>query len=147
MWSGFVSDIPQGWLLCDGTNGTPNLQDRFVLGTTNDGEIGDTGGNSSITLTENQLAPHTHQGITNAAGSHNHGGTTGEDGAHSHEYLLREAQEFELFNLSDDLWNYSAAAAQIEETSTVGPHSHTIASDGSHTHGFTTSPAGRMSSK
>ncbi len=31
MWSGSVASIPQGWALCDGTNGTPDLKDRFVI--------------------------------------------------------------------------------------------------------------------
>jgi len=30
MWSG--AQIPTGWQLCDGTNGTPNLKDRFIVG-------------------------------------------------------------------------------------------------------------------
>lgn len=32
MWSGSYEDIPDGWQLCDGTNGTPDLRGRFVLG-------------------------------------------------------------------------------------------------------------------
>jgi hypothetical protein len=32
IWSGNISDIPSNWQLCDGTNRTPNLTDRFVLG-------------------------------------------------------------------------------------------------------------------
>ena len=32
MWSGATTAIPQGWALCDGTNGTPNLRDRFIVG-------------------------------------------------------------------------------------------------------------------
>jgi len=32
MWSGSVDTIPEGWALCDGTNGTPNLRDRFIVG-------------------------------------------------------------------------------------------------------------------
>lgn len=32
LWSGAVIDIPDGWQLCDGTNGTPDLQDKFVPG-------------------------------------------------------------------------------------------------------------------
>jgi hypothetical protein len=32
MWSGSIASIPAGWLLCDGTSGTPNLRDRFVVG-------------------------------------------------------------------------------------------------------------------
>lgn len=32
MWSGALASIPAGWLLCDGTNGTPDLRDRFIMG-------------------------------------------------------------------------------------------------------------------
>jgi hypothetical protein len=32
MWYGTVANIPVGWHLCDGTNGTPNLVDRFIVG-------------------------------------------------------------------------------------------------------------------
>lgn len=32
MWSGSATNIPAGWALCDGSNGTPNLSDRFVMG-------------------------------------------------------------------------------------------------------------------
>lgn len=32
MWSGIVEDIPESWALCDGTNGTPDLTDRFIVG-------------------------------------------------------------------------------------------------------------------
>jgi hypothetical protein len=32
LWSGTIATIPAGWALCDGTLGTPNLQDRFVIG-------------------------------------------------------------------------------------------------------------------
>lgn len=32
MWSGQDKDIPAGWYLCNGKNGTPNLTDRFIVG-------------------------------------------------------------------------------------------------------------------
>eukprot|EP01084_Bolivina_argentea_P067091 122273_1 len=32
MWHGLIGDIPVGWSLCDGTNGTPDLRDKFVIG-------------------------------------------------------------------------------------------------------------------
>jgi len=31
MWSGTIANIPEGWVICDGTNGTPDLTDRFIL--------------------------------------------------------------------------------------------------------------------
>lgn len=36
MWSGTISTIPSGWVLCDGTNSTPNLTDKFVIGAKQD---------------------------------------------------------------------------------------------------------------
>lgn len=32
MWSGSIATIPSGWLLCNGTSGTPDLRNRFVIG-------------------------------------------------------------------------------------------------------------------
>ena len=58
MWSGTIEDIPDGWRLCDGTDGTPDLSDRFVMGTTSD--PGFTGGASAQTLTTGNLPSHTH---------------------------------------------------------------------------------------
>jgi hypothetical protein len=36
MWSGTVATIPSGWLLCDGSNSTPDLRDRFIIGARQD---------------------------------------------------------------------------------------------------------------
>lgn len=47
IWSGFLGSIPANWQLCDGTNGTPDLRDRFVQGSQGSLAIGDTGGNAN----------------------------------------------------------------------------------------------------
>ena len=44
LWSGLVSNIPNHWQLCDGTNGTPDLRAKFLKGATNDGDVHDAGG-------------------------------------------------------------------------------------------------------
>ena len=50
LWSGSIGSIPSGWYLCDGTNGTPDLRDRFVVGSGNTYAVGNTGGfTSSVT--------------------------------------------------------------------------------------------------
>lgn len=36
MWSGTIATIPTGWVLCNGSNGTPDLRDRFIVGATSD---------------------------------------------------------------------------------------------------------------
>lgn len=61
MWSGLISAIPAGWALCDGTSGTPNLSDKFILGVSSALEDpGATGGAHSYTLTIPNLPAHDH---------------------------------------------------------------------------------------
>ena len=50
MWSGNSSDIPDGWHLCDGSNGTPDLRGRFILGASDIYLNKTTGGNATIDL-------------------------------------------------------------------------------------------------
>ena len=68
MWGGVVSAIPSGWLLCDGTNGTPDLRSKFIKGAAAGSDPGATGG----------AATHTHAGHSDhAALSHSaHTGAT-----------------------------------------------------------------------
>ncbi len=61
IWSGAANAIPDGWVLCDGTNGTPDLRGRFVLGY--DGttyNAGDSGGEATHTLTVDEMPSHSH---------------------------------------------------------------------------------------
>ena len=50
MWSGSVASIPTGWQLCDGTNGSPDLRDKFVIGAGNNYSVGATGGSATDTV-------------------------------------------------------------------------------------------------
>jgi cytoskeletal protein CcmA (bactofilin family) len=81
MWSGSIATIPSGWNICDGTNGTPDLRDRFIVGAGNVYAVGTTGGS-----TDAILVSHTHTASTTVTDSgHRHyvsntdtnGGTTG----------------------------------------------------------------------
>jgi len=60
MWSGAISNIPSGWVLCDGNNNTPNLRDRFIVGAGNSYAVAATGGENSVTLTIAQMPNHSH---------------------------------------------------------------------------------------
>jgi len=66
IWSGAVIDIPNGWLICDGTHGTPDLRDRFIVGAGIFFTINDTGG----------TIEHTHDFISDP---HNHTFESGDD--------------------------------------------------------------------
>ena len=68
MWSGSIASIPAGWLLCDGTSGTPNLRDRFVVGAGSAYAVAATGGSANATLVS-----HTHtatSAVTDAGHTH-----------------------------------------------------------------------------
>lgn len=60
MWSGSTSNIPTGWALCDGQNGTPNLLNRFIVGAGDTYTVGATGGSDTVTLTVDEMPTHNH---------------------------------------------------------------------------------------
>lgn len=60
LWSGSKDAVPDGWALCDGSNGTPDLRDRFVVGAGSSYAVGATGGENTHTLTENEMPAHQH---------------------------------------------------------------------------------------
>ena len=72
-WSGSPSDVPVGWALCDGNNGTPDLRGRFIFGTSPSYAMGSSGGETSHVLTANEMPSHSHSGGTSYDGTHNHG--------------------------------------------------------------------------
>lgn len=67
MWSGSIASIPSGWLLCDGTSGTPNLRDKFIVGAGSTYAVAAAGGSAdAITVA------HTHAGVSESNGNHQH---------------------------------------------------------------------------
>lgn len=81
-WAGAVEDIPIGWALCDGKNGTPDLRDKFIVGAGGAYAPGATGGAASAvpavtvgatTLTIAQMPVHAHGGVVTASGGSFHG--------------------------------------------------------------------------
>lgn len=50
LWSGATSSIPSGWVLCNGSNSTPDLRNRFVVGAGSTYSVGATGGSADATL-------------------------------------------------------------------------------------------------
>ncbi len=51
LWSGVTTNIPSGWVLCDGQNSTPDLRDKFVIGAGGSYNPSATGGAETVTLT------------------------------------------------------------------------------------------------
>jgi microcystin-dependent protein len=71
LWSGSVGAIPTGWALCNGTNGTPDLRSRFVVGAGSAYNVAATGGSadSVVPLHSHSITDpgHTHTYITKGA--------------------------------------------------------------------------------
>ena len=59
-WYGNLANIPDGFALCDGKNGTPDLRDRFLVGAGNAYKLGDIGGENSVKLAPTQIGNHYH---------------------------------------------------------------------------------------
>lgn len=164
MWSGSVGSIPTGWLLCDGTNGTPDLQNRFIVGAGDAYAPNDTGGTANVVLTEANLPSHTHSfsATTGSGGNHQHTGTTASAGGHRHYVLNNDnVNSFggwvgTFLSRSNTLGgnnNYELGGSGTEPflgfTSENGAHAHsfTTSFSGDHTHTVsgTTGAAGSSS--
>lgn len=59
LWSGSIGTIPTGWHLCDGTEGTPDLRNRFIPGAGDDYAVDASGGSDSQVHTFTS-SPHFH---------------------------------------------------------------------------------------
>jgi hypothetical protein len=55
LWSGSIGSIPAGYVLCNGSNGTPDLRDRFVIGAGSSYAVNATGGSADAVVVS-----HTH---------------------------------------------------------------------------------------
>jgi hypothetical protein len=103
-WNGTTLDIPACWRLCNGTLGTPDLRDRFMVGAGLTYVLGATGGSTTTSIAHaHSLSNHTHD-----LASHVH---TGDQHSHSHAH--------------------TGAAHTHAHTHTGPNHSHTANGDGS----------------
>jgi hypothetical protein len=89
MWAGAL--IPANWYLCDGTNGTPDLQDKFIVGKSATKAITTTGGTAdSIVVAHDHTASSSGSIDMESFGettAHTHTFTTGtESTTHTHTY-------------------------------------------------------------
>lgn len=64
-YHGTVDSIPAGQVVCDGTNGTPDLRDKFVLGAGTTHTVGEQGGAKDVTLTYAHMPAHQHRIFAN----------------------------------------------------------------------------------
>jgi hypothetical protein len=90
LWSGSVANIPSGWVLCNGSNSTPDLRDRFVVGAGSTYAVGATGGSANAIVVS-----HTHTATSVVS-----------DPGHLHTYLENTQAEFiGTGNARNDVFN------------------------------------------
>ena len=118
LWSGAANAIPSGWYLCNGSNGTPDLRGRFVVGYDNNDslfDVDDTGGSKNAVL-----VTHTHN-----LQNHVHGfsATTDSQGAHVHSYTFHNSST----TLDNDEGNATIYPnLTTSNTGSAGAHTHTV---------------------
>ena len=127
IWSGAQNAIPTGWALCNGSNSTPDLRNRFVVGAGSSYSVGATGGYSdAINIS------HTH--TTNSTGSHAHGVS---DPGHLHSYTNWSNTASKGGDATNRSAPINSAAANTAgnytgiSISSGGSHSHNVNSSGS----------------
>jgi hypothetical protein len=120
LWSGSVASIPTGWVLCNGSNSTPDLRNRFVVGAGSTYAVGGTGGSAdAITVS------HTHT-ITTTVNS-----DSNLDGSFPTASL--QTNYSGAFTQGSDISGNGTAAATNRIVNFEGTHSHTASSTASTT--------------
>ena len=130
MWSGAIVAIPATWYLCDGSNGTPNLSNKFIR---SGSSVGSTGGADTVALSTAQLASHTHtQSAHNHSQSahnhtqnaHGHTGSTSSSGAHTHTVSGSNSLTYAWG--STDRITITTNTGKTAEVPSGGAHTHTV---------------------
>ena len=157
---------PVGWLFCDGTEVKkskyphlfsvigatygvasnsdnfvlPNLKERCPVGNSNvsNFQLGNTGGNKTVTLGVNQLPSHTHTGTTNLDGSHTH---TINDPGHTHTQTTIN-DDFNASGGNPPGFTADGAGSITWNNINGSVTGITINASSQHTHGFTTNSTG-----
>ncbi|MCY1165184.1 hypothetical protein D9M73_50840 [compost metagenome] len=146
MYSGDLLDLSANWKLCDGTNGTPNLRDKFIVGAGTTYAQGNTGGTKDAVVVS-----HSHTASTGGeSADHTHSGTTSTNGQHQH-FVTEGAGSADGGNLSGAAggskvipWSEIFGTPNLI-TAASGNHSHTFTTGGrsaAHTHAVTVDAAG-----
>ena len=98
LWSGSIATIPSGWLICDGTNGTPDLRDRFVVGAGSTYAVAATGGSANAVVV-----------------SHTHTASVTDPG-HAHTYTRPNAQSVQSGSATPCYINSTTATTSTATT-------------------------------
>ena len=114
LWSGSVVSIPSGWLLCNGSSGTPDLRDRFIVGAGSTYAVGATGGSANAIV-----VAHTHTGTTASNGNHAH--YVGSNDSTANDGGAPGTQEF--------VRNWNSGNGLQADTNAAGAHTHTFTTD------------------
>lgn len=145
MWSGLLSAIPEGWALCDGTNGTPDLRGLFIKGAAAGVDPGVTGGGqytpegsvSAPTFTGNSLSTSSNSAGT-PAGTNSAPAFTGTQAVLSHSGTAVADHAAHTHSVTSNVTGTLTPAGTIAWPAGVPTHSGiTISDHASHTHTYT----------
>lgn len=158
LWSGSVATIPSGWALCNGSSGTPDLRNRFVVGAGSTYSVGDTGGANTVTLDATMIPSHTHTvtttGSTSSENAHSHtfsGTTSGQSATHSHTATVSDPGHLHAFTsplagspnnaqiMRGDVLQATAYTQTASATTGITVNNDNANADHSHTYSGTTS--------
>jgi hypothetical protein len=126
MWSGSIVSIPTGWLLCDGTSGTPDLRDRFIVGAGSTYAPAATGGSKDAIVVS-----HTH--TESNPGNFITGNVAFDTGSQA-GILGATTGVFSRSNLNNEFVSGGSTTAGLRGLNleiTAGSHTHTIDATGS----------------
>jgi len=118
MWSGTIATIPSGWYLCNGSNGTPDLRNRFIIAAD-----ADDSGAAKTTVTGSATQSGGSKDAIVVSHTHTFSETTSTIGDHIHSI---SASGGEYAAGQQDHFTTDGVSVYTRYTGAAGSHSHTV---------------------
>lgn len=126
MWSGTIATVPTGWYFCNGSNGTPDLRDKFIIGASADsGGVAKTNVTATYTQTGGSkdavVVSHTHTATSTVTDpGHLHGWTIGNNESATSPLGLGGANANGLTNNTNTASTGITVATSVSTTGSSG---------------------------
>lgn len=151
-WHGASNAIPAGWVICDGTHGTPDLRDQFIVG--GGGSFASTGGSTNITTSSSSIGALSIAGYALLAGdlptlTYNLWGASGQSTQASNWTLGSSSATVAGYQVAGgSFFDKNGGGQQLVQSVGTGgagsgdanSHTHTVSGSSAHTHTFNMPP-------
>lgn len=126
LWYGAIGSVPSGWYLCDGTNGTPDLRDKFIVGAGSTYSVSQTGGSAdAIVVSHNHTATSSSTStVTDPGHTHTYGSSANYGSGDANAYDARNSGSFTTNSRTTGITVATSTTTTVNTAGTSGTNAN-----------------------